>query len=228
MRHHYAKFEADYVDGTIDWSQRGAVTAVQDGGSCGSCWAHAAVGAMEGSHFIKTGELLQLATQQLIDCDSFNFGCDGGFMTSAFEYAQTERIMLEADYPYVGMTDGQCHQDPDLAKVHTTRYINVLPNNPEQLKIAVTMGPVVAAVATSDPVFLFYQSGVISSENCGVMVDCAVTIVGFGEDAQKQQFWIVKNSWGESWGEHGYGKIAISEGMGVCGINSQATIPFTD
>jgi cathepsin L len=108
MRHHYAKFESDYVDKTIDWVQRGAVTRVKDDGNCGACWAHSAIAAIEGANFIKSNELLELSTQQLIDCDPYDYGCDGGFMANAFEYAQTNPLMLDSDYPYVGISSGDC------------------------------------------------------------------------------------------------------------------------
>jgi cathepsin L len=96
-----------------------------------------------------------------------------------------------------------------------------------QLKIAVSMGPVVAAVASTDPLFQFYQSGVISSENCGSMVDSAVTIVGYGQTAEGREYWLIKGTWGTDWGEKGYAKIAVADGQGICGINTQASIPFT-
>ena len=103
----------------------------------------------------------------------------------------------------------------------------MVPNEPMQLKIAVSMGPVAAAVASTDPIYQFYKQGVITSENCGTMVDCAVTIVGYGQSQQGQEYWLIKGTWGESWGENGYGKIAVGDGQGICGINTQASIPFT-
>ena len=147
-------------------------------------------------------------------------------MANAFEYAQNSSLMLEADYPYVGLSSGECMQQDAKGKVKVSRYINVVPNDPMQLKIAVSMGPVSAAVATTDPVFRHYSGGIITSETCGSMVDCAVTIVGYGQE-QGQEYWLVKNSWGTSWGENGYAKIAVADGQGICGINTQPSIPFT-
>ena len=92
--------------------------------------------------------------------------------------------MLEADYPYVGVSSGHCMWNETKGKAKVARYINIVPNDPTQLKIAVAMGPVVAAVSTTDPIFQFYKSGVISSENCGTMVDGAITIVGYGRSPE--------------------------------------------
>ena len=82
------------------------------------------------------------------------------------------------------------------------------------------MGPVVAAIASTDPIFQFYKSGVITSEFCGTMVDSAVTIVGYGQTQQGQDYWLVKGTYGQSWGDQGYAKIGISDGQGICGINT--------
>jgi hypothetical protein len=107
----YADVEAP---DSIDWRQKGAVSSVKDQGSCGSCWAFATIGAMEGINAIKTGQLLSLSVQELIDCDrNYNQGCDGGFMDYAFEFIVVNGgIDTETDYPY-SSSDGYC----DEAKV---------------------------------------------------------------------------------------------------------------
>ena len=110
----------------------------------------------------------------------------------------------------------------------------MLPNHPDQLKIAVSMAPVAATVSASHPVFLYYRNGVITSESCGDTVDTAVTIVGYGHEyvfdedlgKKRQEYWLIKNSWGKSWGNDGYGRIAISREEGICGINKQPSIVF--
>jgi C1A family cysteine protease len=87
---------------SVDWRELGAVTPVKDQGQCGSCWSFSTTGALEGAHFVATGELVSLSEQQLMDC-SWRFGnlsCGGGLMDSAFNYAKTTPITLEANYPY--------------------------------------------------------------------------------------------------------------------------------
>lgn len=81
------------------------------------------------------------------------------------------------------------------------------------------MSPVTVSIAARHPLFMFYRRGVISSEECGTDLDSAVTIVGYGEDHDLGQYWLVKNSWGTTWGEHGFGRIAIRADLGICGIN---------
>lgn len=219
MREHYARFEADYLDDRINWIERGAVTEVLSDGHCGACWASSSITAIEAQNFIATGELVSLSNQQLIDCDLNNFGCDGGFMSNAFEYAVEHALMSKHDYPYVGHSEGACYENDDISITKVKSYINIIPNNVEQLKIAVSQSPVTAAVASSDLSFLFYSGGIIKEHTCSDLLDYAVTIVGYDKNKEGQEYWIVKNSMGTSWGDYGFAKIAISDDTGVCGIN---------
>lgn len=87
----------------INWVEMGAVGPVLDQGKCGSCWAFSAAGALEGQHFRKTGQLVELSVQQLIDCarDNGNNGCDGGVMEEAYEYVKNSGgLAAAADYPF--------------------------------------------------------------------------------------------------------------------------------
>ena len=81
---------------------KGAITPVKDQGACGSCWSFSTTGAMEGNHWIATGELVSLSEQQLLDCSwrYGNLGCGGGLMDYAFKYAQKTPLTTEANYPY--------------------------------------------------------------------------------------------------------------------------------
>ena len=85
---------------SVDWREKGGVNPIQDQGQCGSCWAFSSIASMEGAHFIKTGQLIKLAEEQLKDCDMTCMGCDGGDEEMAFQYAETNKIDLESKYPY--------------------------------------------------------------------------------------------------------------------------------
>jgi C1A family cysteine protease len=95
---------------TVDWNAKGAVTPVKDQAACGSCWSFSATGGMEGAHFLKTGQLVSLSEQQLMDC-SWKYGnlsCGGGLMDNAFKYAQVTPLTTEANYPYTAMFHTTC------------------------------------------------------------------------------------------------------------------------
>jgi len=116
---------------SVDWRSSGAVTAVKNQGSCGSCWSFSATGAMEGVNKIKTGSLVSLSEQQFIDCSKSygNLGCNGGLMDNAFKYAKANKIESEADYPYKGV-GGTCNYVASKGKVQLTGLTDVTPNTP--------------------------------------------------------------------------------------------------
>jgi C1A family cysteine protease len=89
------KFEKSTADG-VNWVTKGAVTPVQNQGSCGSCWAFSTVGGMEGANFVDNGKLVKLSEQQLVDCaKNGNHGCFGGLMDLGFKYAETTPLETE-------------------------------------------------------------------------------------------------------------------------------------
>ena len=208
---------------TFDWRTKGAVTPVGNQGQCGSCYAWSAGGALEGIYKIKKGELIELSTSQQLDCTSSygNQGCSGGFMNNCFKYTKEKGIMRASDYPYVAKVQ-TCKYNASKIVFKNTGYTDVQKNNPTQLKAAVQKQPIAVAVQASESAFQQYKSGIISS-GCGTELDHAIVLVGYGKD-----YWIVKNSWGTTWGEKGYAKIAIgtqNNGAGVCGINSYPSYP---
>ncbi|KAL1559411.1 cathepsin L [Salvia divinorum] len=199
-----------YANGTaapasIDWRKKGAVTAVKDQGQCGCCWAFSAVAATEGINQITTGNLVSLSEQELVDCDT---------------------SQDQANYPYKGV-DGTCNskkESSDAAKI--TGYVDVPANSESALLKAVANQLVSVAINASGSDFQFYSSGVFTGE-CGTELDHGVTAVGYGTATDGTKYWLVKNSWGTSWGENGYIRMQRDVGAeeGLCGIAMEASYP---
>ncbi len=201
---------------SMDWREKGGVTRVKNQGQCGSCWAFAAVVSMEAAHFVKTNKLVDLSEQQLVDCAGSygNNACNGGGLAEAFEYVVGNGgICTESSYPYAGKKQN-CKSSCKLG-TRLKGYRNVRPRDEVEMAKATKVAPLTVAIQANDINFQFYSSGVFDSR-CGTNLDHGVTIVGFGTDRGKD-YWAVKNSWGASWGENGY--IRMARGKNQCGIS---------
>jgi len=200
---------------TLDWREKHIITPVKDQGQCGSCWAFAAAEVLESAYALKTGVLNILSPQELVDCESTSFGCSGGYPDHALEYASEHGLELEQEYPYTA-SDGKCTAKDTSYKVSPCTLV---PTHDEKvLQQAVTIAPVVVLIEADQRVFQFYQSGIIPQKSCGASIDHAVQLVGYGDENGKQ-YWLVRNSWGASWGEDGYVKLERGVGgSGTCGI----------
>ncbi|KAG8365532.1 hypothetical protein BUALT_Bualt18G0114900 [Buddleja alternifolia] len=222
----YANVSA--VPSSMDWRKKGAVTGIKDQGQCGCCWAFSAVAATEGINQLKTGKLISLSEQELVDCDtSEDEGCNGGLMDSAFEFIiGNHGLTTESNYPYEG-TDGTCNSKKESSSVaKITGYEDVPANSESALLKAVANQPISVAIDAGGSDFQFYSSGVFTGE-CGTELDHGVTAVGYDKTSDGTKYWLVKNSWGSSWGEKGYIRMQrdIDAAEGLCGIAMQASYP---
>ncbi|KAI3895502.1 hypothetical protein MKW92_010178 [Papaver armeniacum] len=191
------------VPSVMDWRKKGAVTPIKDQGQCGCCWAFSAVAAMEGITQLTTGTSISLSEQELVDCDTSgqDQGCEGA----------SRRQIPMLPYTHAALIDG---------------YEDVPANSETSLLKAVSKQPVSVAIDASGQDFQFYSSGVFTG-TCGTELDHGVTAVGYGTASDGTKYWLVKNSWGTSWGEEGYIRMQrdVNANEGLCGIAMEASYP---
>jgi cathepsin L len=204
----------------VDWRTKGVVTPVKNQGQCDSGWAFSATGAVESVVAIKTGSLKSLSEQQLVDCSGSygNYGCNGGSAPAAFKYIiGNGGIEGESSYPYTAR-DGRCRFRPEnvVARISGSSTLD-LHGDEQALQALVAQQPVSVEVDASGG-FRSYHGGVFSGP-CGRTLDQPVLIVGYDQTS-----WIVKNSWGTSWGMSGY--ILMERGKNLCGIAESASVPI--
>jgi len=212
----------------VDWRQKGAVTPIKDQGQCGSCWAFSATGSTEGAYFLAKGALVSLSEQNLMDCSGSygNQGCNGGLMDSAFKYIIANKgIDKEDSYPYTAK-QGACRFSTANIGATLSNSKNVAAGNEASLQAAVNIQPVSVAIDASQNSFQLYKSGVYYESKCSsTRLDHGVLAVGYGtDDATGADYWIVKNSWGTSWGMNGYINMSRNRSNN-CGIATSASYP---
>lgn len=212
---------------SVDW-RGSAVTGVKDQGQCGSCWAFSTTGSLEGLNYQTNGSLRSFSEQQLVDCAGGvygNNGCSGGLMDRALDYVEANGITLESNYYYTAR-DGTCSYTSSEQAFKNTSHTDV-DQTDAALASALEIRPVSVGIDAGQ--LQLYDSGILHDWSCGTQLDHGVLAVGFTTETDSNGntgAFIVKNSWGQSWGEAGFFRFARrSSGDGMCGITLQASYP---
>ena len=224
----------DAVPDEFDWRDKGVVADVKDQGQCGSCWSFATMANLEGLYAQEKGVIKTFSEQFLVDCDTQDYGCDGGIMQNSFDWLKKNGgFMYEKDYPYTAQKGTTCKSDP-------SKYVDMKVTGYEKLGLTIgnflfpcdegemkeflyQTGPL--AIGLDATPLQLYIGGIVDVDNCSSGINHAVTLVGYGTGTK--DYWIVKNSWGKDWGENGYFRIA--RGKGTCLVNyyvTTATVEF--
>jgi len=211
---------------TWDWRTMGAVLAVQDQGQCGSCWAFTTTDSISGIWAQRTGLLIELSAQQVVDCSGpeGNQGCNGGLVTQAMQYAMDNKGLCEwATYQYTATT-GNCNTNcTNVARIDS--YSNVAQGDEKGLQQAVYQQVVSTAVDVTSA-FQFYKSGVFDDPTCTTQLNHGMTVIGWGHVASggaDVPYWQLRNMWSQNWGENGY--IRVVRGKNMCGLAESASYP---
>jgi cathepsin L len=229
FRHSFMMPSNVKIPDSVDWRTQGYVTPIKDQGQCGSCWAFSAVASLEGQHFKKAGTLVSLSEQNLVDCSTKqgNQGCNGGLMDQAFTYIKVNKgIDTEDSYKYVAR-DEKCKFKAASVGATDTGFTDIDSGDETALATAIaTVGPISVAIDASQSSFQFYSSGIYSDPDCSsTELDHGVTAVGYGTQGAGKDFYIVKNSWGTSWGSQGYIMIARNSNN-MCGMATMSSYPM--
>jgi C1A family cysteine protease len=203
---------------TKDWT--GVLTTpVKNQAQCGSCWAFSATEQIESDTMRLLDTTYILSPQQLVSCTPFpSMGCNGGWTENAYKYVTSAGgIEQESDYPYKSQTGntGKCTSDSSKYVVTVDKYYGVSGES-SMADYVLSTGPLSVCLDASR--WNTYTGGIMS--NCGNQVDHCVQAVGV-DTSSKNGYWKVRNSWGSSWGESGY--IRLAYGDNTCDITNDPT-----
>ena len=231
----YNDFDFVSLPISIDWRLKGVVNNVRDQGQCGSCWSFSGTSAVETAVAIKTGKLYDLSEQQSVSCAGLkygNLGCNGGMYNNLWNWDKSG-ICSENDYPYKSGTTtetGSCQTTcSPISETKVSSYINVTPYSDDAMMSALVIGSVSIAIQASSRSFQLYNDGIYTDlQDCGNDLDHAVILTGYGSNAG-QDYYILRNSWGQDWGNGGYmliGKGSQYKPNGMCGLLMEPMYPI--
>jgi len=226
---------------SINWIIQSALNQyVEEQGECGSCWAFSAVQSIQAAYSIKTGNSQKFSKQQLVDCDSQSDACNGGFPHFAMDYIKKNGLLKEEEYPYkIDMTEdykksceyekikAQNKNPQEILRIKDFEYCIEKQGCKNDLSLfdMLQRGPLSAVVDASEE-FMLYENG-IYDKSCSE-TNHAILIAGYhkGENENESSYWIVKNSWGFLWGDHGFIKIKHSKDYNSCLLNQYYLRPI--
>ena len=216
---------------SFDWRSKNVIGSIKNQLNCGCCYAFATASVLESAYAIKTNakSVTELSPQQLTDCSANgNNGCNGGNFAPSVRYVlgQGNKIATLASYPYAGRKQTCQTSGINQINLGNIQYGAIPEGNEKAMaESLVSNGPIFIGLDADSKLFMFYKTGVLSISNCPTRrqdMDHAMVAVGYGYDnVLKSSYWIVKNSWGEKWGENGYLRLAKDAGN-MCGITSMA------
>jgi len=213
----------------VNWVTKGAVTGIKNQGQCGSCWSFSATGSMEGAKFLKEAVLTSLSEQNLVDCSvsQGNDGCNGGLMDQAFQYViDNKGIDTEASYTYTATGPNSCKFKATDIGDTISSFQDITSGSESALLTAVNQQPISVAIDASNYSFQLYSGGVYYESQCSSsQLDHGVLAVGYGTSTTGTDYWLVKNSWGTSWGLKGYIQMSRNRNNN-CGIATAASFPI--
>ncbi|TMW66309.1 hypothetical protein Poli38472_004074 [Pythium oligandrum] len=208
------------LNGGVDWSTNKCMPPIQNQGQCGDCWAFATVAAVETGKCLTSGTLTKYSEQFVASCDNRNMGCNGGVPVYAYQFIQKNGLCTASDVPYTASSGrlGSCNSGCNKVQVGIKKIGSI--RGDSGLTNTLKSHPVLVAVSAGNNAWKQYRSGVITAQQCGnAQVDHAVLAVGYDDSAIK-----IRNSWGGSWGENGYIRLARStSGQGTCGVLTDIT-----
>lgn len=206
-----------------------ACVGIKNQGGCGSCWTFGAASSLESEIYFVSGKLASLSEQEYLECASGgNDGCNGGWMEWCYTYnVKNNRMGLNTDIPYKGRDDSNCAKLTKgkkdalkLAGVKVTANVNAAGEN--NLLNAASSHVISVGIHVNNK-FQVYSKGVYVDASCNQGANHAVTVVGYGTEGGRK-FWIVRNSWGASWGDKGYIKMDRNK-QNMCQISTYSHYP---